>query len=631
MLLTVLEHMPGYLLHRTRDGTILNLSQLSAAFLGVDRAAAIGLNVYDLMDADSAAASCADAAAFLDGDVDEDQVLQPRVSHETGRTAMLQIRRARLPGGPDGENTILATGLDVSADHARQQELERLYAAQEALLENMPGYLLHRTRDGTILNLSRQSAAFPDIDRADAVGRNVHDLFIAEDGEESRKGASAFLDSDLDRDDGVYPLTSRKTGRTALLQLSRRRVPGGPDGEDTIIATGLDISADRARQQALARLTAELEALMTHMPGLMMHHRRDGTILRVSAETAANLGVARDEAPGRNVFDLLAPEDVEEARRTLDALMASDQPSQTVTEQRTLRRTGRTVTRQITRARIPAGPDVEETLLTVGQDLTALATREALQRQVRALQQVMHQAPFFLLHRDYDGRILSVSEAYCHLMGKDPAAMPGGALADFFAPGEAGAMIDGDTGADHARMTITVADGTRRTLDIRRSVLPPDAPGGRPTVCSVAADVTDVLAGRARMAMDAAAVRMALAEADISVMQLARDGTVVHANRFCAALFGLTADALTGRPLAEVYDPASASAVIDRLDAFPGEDLPTMNFVGDVGLPDGSALRALRIWQRVRGRERRRGDVLCLCAGSGRTGCMRSTLRRLFP
>ncbi|MEM7684134.1 MAG: chemotaxis protein CheB [Pseudomonadota bacterium] len=364
---------------------------------------------------------------------------------------------------------------------------------------------------------------------------------------------------------------------------------------------------------------SELAMLLDQMPGRMLHRTRHGRILRASRAAAEDLGHTTMSIVDRNIYDLLDPVTADEARREAEEFLDSTRDQDALQQDRTIEETGERLVLAVERRR-HRSRDGEETIFATAQNITELVEKEEeLSRVNAALRLVLDKAPFYLLHRDRDGRILNVSDAYCRLMGKDPAKMVGKTLHDFFVSDDADAILaggiaalDGAAGSDRAVMHIATPSG-RRVFDIARVVLP-GPQGGNGTICSVATDVTDATEERERSQDDIARLEHALSDAGVSVMQLNSHGRILKANPKAAEILKSGVDGLVGSTIAQVLTADSAAAFMGRLFSFLESDRSTDAFLFSLVLADDAEnpIPTFRIWKRIGGAGYDEAEVLSI-------------------
>ncbi|MEM1159698.1 MAG: chemotaxis protein CheB [Pseudomonadota bacterium] len=242
----------------------------------------------------------------------------------------------------------------------------------------------------------------------------------------------------------------------------------------------------------------ELRTLLEQMPSFVVHQKADGTILRASRNWADRYGISFDDAAGRNVAEILRPDEAEQSLNDARAFLQSGSQRDEIMRQMTPPDSTERLSLLMRRTRIPGGADNEDTILQTALDITEQTAYEAaLERANAELRLILDKAPFYLMHRDADGTILRVSDAFCRLMGHDPMAILGKNIREFLTEADAQADIEaaasllaGDAGAERGLVKITIGDGSQRVLDVTRTVLYPGPEKTDRTVCSVAMDVT---------------------------------------------------------------------------------------------------------------------------------------------
>ena len=299
----LLDQMPNHMSHMTADGTILRMSRQAAERLGVMAEDAAGRNLFDdLLDDETGAEARRSTAAFMASEDQHEKITQRRTSRRNGSVVTLELDRQKIPGAPGQPDTVLSSGLDITERLAREAELEYLNAQLSALLDQMPSFMVQYRRDGTIMRMSHRMAERFGTTVEAATGSNMADIITEENFAIFMDEVAAFLDSDRDYEEGVHH-RHPKGGPPIVMRVSRQRVHNPKTGENTVIATGEDITERLRREAELARISAERELLLDLAPLRILHRDRAGRILWVSRAYCELMGHDPDRIEGMELHD----------------------------------------------------------------------------------------------------------------------------------------------------------------------------------------------------------------------------------------------------------------------------------------------------------------------------------------
>ena len=115
----LLETMPINLMRRARDGTILRVSGQSARQLEKTPEELIGMNLTEVVDAETAAANLADDAAFLDGDQSVASKTISFLPKSGGEPVFLRLERSIFDGDEGEPPSVYSVGWDITEERRR--------------------------------------------------------------------------------------------------------------------------------------------------------------------------------------------------------------------------------------------------------------------------------------------------------------------------------------------------------------------------------------------------------------------------------------------------------------------------------------------------------------------------------
>jgi diguanylate cyclase (GGDEF)-like protein/PAS domain S-box-containing protein len=173
--------------------------------------------------------------------------------------------------------------------------------------------------------------------------------------------------------------------------------------------------------------STQLSQLIDELPDIVFVVDTVGTLVNVNEAASALLGWSRQEWQGRNVLDLIHPDDLGLVESSMEALMGKR--FGTPIEIRVRTATGEWKWLEIVGATLHEGPGI----LCVARDITRRRVYEVGHGELSQFQQVIQHAASITLLLDRTGRVRSVSGAFTRLLGHDPTRVVGSPLAGFAA------------------------------------------------------------------------------------------------------------------------------------------------------------------------------------------------------
>ncbi len=171
-----------------------------------------------------------------------------------------------------GEQMLAGMSVDVSAEIAREAELQRLLQHKgelaeglrsvefllHTLAENSPNLISFKSGEGRYIFYNRAFARYRGIDQKAWLGKTDHDLQPKKLADRVRKEELAILKGNSAQEN-VDQI--KGPGNQRLTFKSTRLCIEGPDGERLLATVAMDVTEASAREQALAAANAQLQAL----------------------------------------------------------------------------------------------------------------------------------------------------------------------------------------------------------------------------------------------------------------------------------------------------------------------------------------------------------------------------------
>jgi PAS domain S-box-containing protein len=292
------------------DETILAANRTQAERLGTTLDELIGKHSYD----------------FLPDDVAKSRKLQLEKVVRTGQPVIFEdIRGARHilnSFNPIKDSTGKVTRLAIFAfDMTEHKKLEQALRESElryrSLFESSPVGLGLTTADGKILDCNSTMLAMIGYSNAEIRQVNVRDTYV-------NPGDRARLLKELQTNGLVRDLEAqlkRKDGTTYWANLTV--IPFAFAGENTILATQVDITERKKTEEALREAEQKWRCLAENAPDVILTAKPDGTILYLNRSVPP---YTTEEAIGTSVYDYVLSEHRDILRRAFEHVVQTGQP-----------------------------------------------------------------------------------------------------------------------------------------------------------------------------------------------------------------------------------------------------------------------------------------------------------------
>ncbi len=196
-------------------------------------------------------------------------------------------------------------------DITRRREAESRLTEEKARFEQLfaasPEAVVLCANDATVLRVNDEFTKLFGYTEAETIGRDIDEL-VAEGLNGLHEHACGVTDS-VAGGETTFVETKRRRKNGELVDVSILGRSIVADGEQiALYAIYRDISARVKMETRLAEEKARFEQLFAASPEAIVICANDGTIVRANAEFTRLFGWARDEAIGRNIDELVAPE-----------------------------------------------------------------------------------------------------------------------------------------------------------------------------------------------------------------------------------------------------------------------------------------------------------------------------------
>ena len=248
-----------------------------------------------------------------------------RVAHADGSWRWLETQVVNLVDHP-GVLGVVTSSWDVTG---RSEEREHAEAARRsgeerfrALAEHSTDFLAVHGADGRLKYLSPSAERFFGLDAKDAVGRrslleNIHP--------EDRDLARAFRTQEGTGPPLIVRVRNHR-GEWRWLEavttnlLADKNVQG-------FVTNSRDVTAQKEAEEAMRSNEKRFRAMAQHVSDIVVVLDAEGTLVYSSPSATRIMGYGDDEWLQRDALELVHPDDLEEIRRILDAVLAKPGPT----------------------------------------------------------------------------------------------------------------------------------------------------------------------------------------------------------------------------------------------------------------------------------------------------------------
>ncbi|MCJ7729524.1 MAG: PAS domain S-box protein, partial [Sedimentisphaerales bacterium] len=292
------------------DGTVRATNRVNAERLGTTIDELIGKCAYDFIPPDLAAS--------------RKQQIEKVV--RTGQPVIFEdIRGARHilnSFNPIKDSTGKVTRLTIFAfdmtEHKRMEEaLRESELRYRSLFESSPVGLGLSTTDGKILDCNSTMLAMMGYSNAEIRQVNLKDTYV--NPQERARLLKELQTNGLVRD--FETQLKRKDGTTYWVNLTV--IPFASAGENTILATQVDITERKKTEEALREAEQKWRCLAENAPDVILTADPDGTILYLNRTVPP---YTLEEAIGTSVYDYVLSEYRDVLRHAFEQVVKTDQP-----------------------------------------------------------------------------------------------------------------------------------------------------------------------------------------------------------------------------------------------------------------------------------------------------------------
>ncbi|GAB4508751.1 MAG: hypothetical protein Tsb0026_07840 [Sulfuricaulis sp.] len=292
-----------------RQGRIVRANRAYADMAGMDIRQVIGRPYWQVFPLhDGPLSSCSLTLSEQQETANEDIVL------ETGQTYHCRFFTLRDPAG--GYLASLHIMQDVTERRRTERSLKQERDFTAAVMHTLGALVVVLDQEGRIIRFNHACETVTGFSFAEVEGRPFWDILILPEELDSVRTVFNDLHS------GMFPSEHEnywrtKDGGRRLIHWSNTTLTGESGDVQYVLATGIDVTEQRAAERALRDSEARFRAMIENSSDITALLDRDGTMRYTSPSIGRVLGYGDDELVGQNVFALIHPDDLSRVRTAL--------------------------------------------------------------------------------------------------------------------------------------------------------------------------------------------------------------------------------------------------------------------------------------------------------------------------
>ncbi|HYW94647.1 MAG TPA: PAS domain S-box protein [Bacteroidales bacterium] len=209
---------------------------------------------------------------------------------------------------------IVTVTTNISGVKILEERLTKSQSQQQAILDNIPHLAWLKDIEGEYVSVNESFCRFFNLSSEEIMGKTDYflckkelaDDYVSKDQEVIRERKSKLF---FEVEEGKFGKRYSETHKTPIIN----------DEGEVIGIAGIsrDITEQKLAEQALLRSEEKFKDLVTLLPEVVFETNAKGKITFVNLKGSELMGYSQAEVDaGMNVFDVVAPEDVERARHT---------------------------------------------------------------------------------------------------------------------------------------------------------------------------------------------------------------------------------------------------------------------------------------------------------------------------
>jgi len=341
------------------------------------------------------------------------------------------------------------------------------------------------------------------------------------------------------------------------------------NGKPGLVGVATDITERKKTEQQIITQKKQLEAIFASSPDAITVTDLSGNILDCNQAAASLIGLnSKEEAIGKNIRELISPQNVEKAYRDLALVMETGIPVKNL-ELTFVNQDGKEFPVECSGAVIKDSSGKPVSFVTITHDISErIAMQQKLQQERDVLKAVTKSinAGFIMVSRDY--HIVWTNEFVKGIFGSVEGQLSYEALHDYrsrsISPDYSLRKVFEDN-ASEASHEIQITDAEGKTIWLKIAAAPiKNAEGEIIAAAELAVDITDIKKAEEQIRLLSNVVEQEVDGIAVSDNQ----GKILFLNKSWITMHELTAGAekLTGEPIIQFYDPEQLRAIGGKTD-----------------------------------------------------------------
>ena len=396
-----------------RDSRVLQVNDPFLSLLGLDREAVVGRNLGFLPVGDPGVLEMVQALVSSIRDQKGDNDLH--MSGKNERYFRAKVIPILFEEGGQGFAVILIDLTTVRRAENALRESEKKY---RELVENANSIILKMDLDGNITFFNEFAEKFFGFSREELLGKSVIGTIVPPTESSGRDLAlmmrQLLVHTTEFQNNENENIT--KDGRRVWVRWSNKTIADEQGDAIGVLSIGSDITEHRRLDEQLRASEQGFRDLVDRLPQPVFEADASGTVLFANRQAYQTFGYAPEDLRGRvNVLDIIAPEDHERARASIERLLREGKHGNE--EYIGLRKDGSRFPLVDFSAPIHNGPSVVG-FRGIAIDLTAQKNAEAqLRRERDFINATLHVLDALVVVLDREGRIVRFNHACEQLTG----------------------------------------------------------------------------------------------------------------------------------------------------------------------------------------------------------------------
>lgn len=409
-------------------GRYLDVNEAACEMTGYSRDELLGMSVFDLVDPDDAARNPVRLSYLAAGGALT--LVERRFRRKDGSIIVAETSVCGISGG-----RILAISRDISERKRHEAALRASEERFRALYERTPVMLHSIDREGRLVAASDHILDVLGYEREEVLGRLTTDFITPESAELARNVVLPEFLRTGSYWNAPYQMVKRN-GEIIDVLTSTFMLPGDQGRQDMSLSISIDVTARLQAERALRESEERLRLILDVSPDLVGWVDLGGRLVFANAAHTAALGWDPAEFAGKNMLEMIHPEDLPAALEAMQRSVAGEPERQAGTVFRFRRADGAWAPLEMRSRALPDAGGKPAGLVVVSRDVSErLAYEDALRAANNFRELVMESATNAIYALDLEGRFTFVNRRVTEITGYPEDELLGQPSGIVFDPG----------------------------------------------------------------------------------------------------------------------------------------------------------------------------------------------------